>query len=359
MADSVQAVVVTHNRKALLLDCLAGIAGQTHPVAGVIVVDNASTDGTREAVERSGIADRLRIDYLRLRRNGGGAEGFHYGVRQALRGPGGEGSAPPDWLWLMDDDCSPEPATLADLLAAPRAADPETVLVAPLVRAPDGHVLPLNRGWTRASWLRAPLAGLSAEHFELPEVDVDHVSLVGPLVRGSVAAREDPPRRDFFIWYDDLEWVSRLRRHGRAWLLPGATIVHSDPRPLTSVGARAHWRDFRRGHAFAESWKRCYGLRNIVWCGRRDGYVTRGRVLGYVLVAAVRTLLFERHRLLSLRLTARYARDGWRGRFVNVTPGDWAELPRAAHPLRELEARALRYEEDVAEPVRTLSTVAR
>jgi rhamnopyranosyl-N-acetylglucosaminyl-diphospho-decaprenol beta-1,3/1,4-galactofuranosyltransferase len=351
MADSVRAVVVTYNRRALLLECLTGIARQTHPVDGVLVVDNASTDGTREALEASGLAGRLRIDYLRLTRNGGGAEGFHYGVREALRPPHA------DWLWLMDDDCEPGPTTLADLLASPRARDPKTALVAPLVTAPDGEVLPLNRGWTRASWFRAPLAGLSPEHLALPEVEVEHVSLVGPLVRTSIAAREHPPRRDFFIWYDDLEWVSRLRRHGRLWLVPGARIVHKDPRPLTSVGLRARWRDFRRGHRFEDSWKRSYGLRNMVWCGRRDGYVTRLRAVSYVLVAAVRTLLFERRRVLSLRLTARYARDGWRGRFVNVTPGDWAALPRAARPLRALEAQALAYEGDVAEPVQTLSTV--
>jgi rhamnopyranosyl-N-acetylglucosaminyl-diphospho-decaprenol beta-1,3/1,4-galactofuranosyltransferase len=351
MPDSVRAVVVTYNRRALLLECLEGIARQTHPVTGVVVVDNASTDGTREALERSGIADRLRIDYLRLRRNGGGAEGFHYGVREALR------ATHTDWLWLMDDDCEPGPATLADLLAAPRAADPGTALVAPLVKAPDGEVLPLNRGWTRASWFRAPLVGLSPEHFGLPEVEVDHVSLVGPLVRASLAAREEPPRRDFFIWYDDLEWVSRLRRHGRLWLVPGATIVHKDPRPLTSVGARAHWRDFRRGHSFEDTWKRCYGLRNVVWCGRRDGYVTRARAASYALVAAVRTLLFERRRTLSIALTARYARDAWRGRFLNLTPADWAELlPRSRWLSRTLEENALRYDEDVAEPVRTLST---
>ncbi|RCU32358.1 glycosyltransferase, partial [Acinetobacter baumannii] len=75
----------------------------------------------------------MRIDYLRLTRNGGGAEGFHYGVREALREPRA------DWLWLMDDDCEPAPATLADLLAHPRASEPDTALVAPIVTAPDGE----------------------------------------------------------------------------------------------------------------------------------------------------------------------------------------------------------------------------
>jgi len=348
-SDSVQAVVVTYNRKALLLECLEAIAGQTHPVAGAIVVDNASTDGTLDALRESGVGDRLAIDYLRLERNGGGAEGFHYGVRAGL-------DAGADWLWLMDDDCAPAPTCLADLLASDRARDPETALLAPVVTTPDGAVLPLNRGWLRPRWFRSPLVAVSFEDGDT-EVDVDHVSLVGPLVRTSVAAREDPPRRDFFIWFDDLEWVSRIRRHGRLCLLPRAEIVHRDPRPMASVGLRALWRDFRRGHEFGESWKRSYGLRNIVWCGRRDGYVTRGRVASYLAVAAVRTILFERHRLLSLRLTLRYALDGWRGRFRNVPPPLWAELPGRRHPFDFLEEHALRYDDDVAEPVRRLAEV--
>src|SRR5437763_162453 len=97
-SDSVQAVVVTHNRKGLLLECLAGIARQSHPVRGVLVVDNASTDGTEEALAKSGLGARLRLDYLRLERNGGGAEGFHYGVRHspgsAARVAAGCGPAP-------------------------------------------------------------------------------------------------------------------------------------------------------------------------------------------------------------------------------------------------------------------------
>ena len=184
-----QAVVVTYNRKALLIECLEALARQTHRLERVLVVDNASTDGTLEALEASGIAGRVPVDYLRLKRNGGGAEGFHYGVREALRSDTG-------WIWLMDDDCEPTPACLADLLAHPRASDPGAALVAPLVEAPGGDVLPLNRGWVRARWFRAPLVGLAPEHYGRDELEVDHVSLVGPLVRTALAAREEPPRRD-------------------------------------------------------------------------------------------------------------------------------------------------------------------
>jgi rhamnopyranosyl-N-acetylglucosaminyl-diphospho-decaprenol beta-1,3/1,4-galactofuranosyltransferase len=80
----VVAVVVTYNRKRLLVDCLEALARQSHPVERVILVDNASTDGTEEHVRASGVAERVPVDYMRLARNGGGAEGFHFGVREAL-----------------------------------------------------------------------------------------------------------------------------------------------------------------------------------------------------------------------------------------------------------------------------------
>ena len=347
MAGRVQAVVVTHDRRELLLACLGALAAQTHAVQGVTVVDTASSDGTGEALAASGLADELDIDYLRLERNGGGAEGFHYGVRAAL-------ATGADWIWLMDDDCEAAPDALAALLASPRTRDPRSVLLAPLVETPEGEVLPLNRGWLRPRWFRAPLSGLRPEHWRSAEVRVEHVSLVGPLVRAEAAARTDPPRRDFFIWFDDLEWTARLGRLGELWLITAARIVHRDERPLPDTSAAALARDLARGHEFPSMWKRAYGLRNIIWVGRRDGWFTLPRAAAFTAVAALRALLSGRPRLRAFRLTVRYASDGWRGRFLNITPEDWAGLAGAPDPLGYLSAHALEYERDVDSPVRRL-----
>jgi GT2 family glycosyltransferase len=343
----VRAVVVTHNRRRLLLDCLESLAGQTHPLEGVTVVDNASTDGTEEALLAADVRERLAIDYLRLTRNGGGAEGFHYGLRSAL-------AADPDWVWLMDDDCEPAPAALERLLAAPKAADPEAVLLAPLVETPDGEVLPLNRGWLRRRWFKAPLVGLAPEDWARAERRVEHVSLVGPLVRADAARRTDPPRRDFFIWFDDLEWTARLGRLGNLWLIPASRVTHRDERPLTDTSARALTRDLARGDDFGSMWKRAYGLRNILWTGRRDGWFTPARAVTFTAVAAVRALVSGRPRLRALRLTLLYARDGWRGRFRNVSPSDWPGLAHARDPLEYLAAHSLDYRADIDTPVRRL-----
>jgi rhamnopyranosyl-N-acetylglucosaminyl-diphospho-decaprenol beta-1,3/1,4-galactofuranosyltransferase len=343
----VHAVVVTHNRKALLLACLGALARQTHPVDAVTVVDNASTDGTWEALVESGLGDRMAIEYVQLSRNGGGAEGFHYGVRAALRGDA-------DWIWLMDDDCEPHPDALAALLEAPRARDPGAVLLAPLVEMPDGQVLPLNRGWLRPRWFKAPLVPLQPEHWRDGEVRVEHASLVGPLVRSAAARRISPPRREFFIWFDDLEWTSRLRRLGDLWLVPASRIVHRDERPLPDASPRALVQDLLRGEGQQRTWKRAYGLRNIIWTGRRDGWFTPGRALAFSAVAGLRSLLSGRPRLRALRLTLLYAYDGWRGRFRNLPPERWPDLVGAGDPVDYLSAHSLRYPSEVVHEVRRL-----
>jgi glycosyltransferase involved in cell wall biosynthesis len=339
--------VVTHNRSELLLACLEALAAQTHPVEGVIVVDNASTDGTPDALASAGVRRRLPVDYIRLSRNGGGAEGFHYGLRAALE-------TDSDWIWLMDDDCEPAPDALATLLAAPRAGDPAAVLLAPLVETPGGQVLPLNRGWLRPRWFKAPLVGLESGDWARDELRVEHVSLVGPLVRADAARRTDPPRRDFFIWFDDLEWTARLGRLGDLWLIPASRIVHRDERQLADASPMGLARDLARGEPFGSAWKRAYGLRNLIWTGRRDGWFTAPRALSFTAVAALRSLLSGPPRLRALRLTLLYARDGWRGRFLNIAPGDWPGLARARDPLDYLSAHALDYGSETDAPARRL-----
>jgi GT2 family glycosyltransferase len=343
----VWAVVVTHDRKELLLGCLDALAGQTQPVEGVTVVDNASTDGTGEALAVAEVCRRMPVDYVRLTRNGGGAEGFHYGLRAAL----GTDAA---WIWLMDDDCEPAPDALATLLAAPRASDPDAVLLAPLVETPDGRVLPLNRGWLRRRWFKAPLVALRPTDWSRDELHVEHVSLVGPLVRAAAARRTDPPRRDFFIWFDDLEWTARLGRLGGLWLIPAARIAHREPRSLVDTSPLGLARDLARGEPFETAWKRAYGLRNLIWTGRRDGWFTPLRALSFTAVAALRSLLSGPPRVRALRLTLLYAWDGWRGRFVNVAPHDWLGLADAPDPLGYLCAHALEYRSETDTPPRRL-----
>ena len=107
-APRVTAVVVTWNRKALLLECLDCLRRQTAR-ADVLVVDNASTDGTGEALKP--LIQAGEIAYVNTGKNLGGAGGFQLGVKAAVE-------AGYDCVWIMDDDSMPTPTALEALLTA-------------------------------------------------------------------------------------------------------------------------------------------------------------------------------------------------------------------------------------------------
>ena len=128
------AVVVTYNRRDLLIESLTAVLGQTRAPDTVIVVYNASTDDTAQLVGGRFPAVRL----VTARRNTGGAGGFAYGLALALADAAG-------LVWLMDDDTVPEPGALQAMLDARRSPGRAAALVASRVvwtdraPAPDEH----------------------------------------------------------------------------------------------------------------------------------------------------------------------------------------------------------------------------
>ena len=89
---SVAAVVVTYNRLPLLRQCLAALAAQTAQDLTIFLVDNASTDGTAEAVAEMALPNLV---YRNTGKNLGGAGGFAYGVREAGTTPSGSWTTTP------------------------------------------------------------------------------------------------------------------------------------------------------------------------------------------------------------------------------------------------------------------------
>jgi rhamnopyranosyl-N-acetylglucosaminyl-diphospho-decaprenol beta-1,3/1,4-galactofuranosyltransferase len=208
----VAAVVVTYNRRDLLLESLAALRAQTRPPDVVVVVDNASTDGTAEAVRASG----HDVAYVGLARNTGGAGGFVVGMADALaRGC--------DLLWLMDDDTVPEPEALAAMLRARAAyAGPPPALVASRVEWTDGRPHPMNTPRRKPLVRRAEREAAAA----VGCVPVRSASFVSVLVEAAGVRARGLPTADFFLWNDDFEFTSRLLRGRRGLLCPDSLVVH-------------------------------------------------------------------------------------------------------------------------------------
>ena len=109
-APRVSVIVPAHNAAATLAETLASLTAQTLPAIEVLVVDDASTDGTRDVAARQVAADpRFRL--LAFAENRGVAEARNAGL-EAARGR---------WVLFLDSDDWIEPGHLASLVAAAEA----------------------------------------------------------------------------------------------------------------------------------------------------------------------------------------------------------------------------------------------
>ncbi|HEX4719622.1 MAG TPA: glycosyltransferase family 2 protein [Thermoleophilaceae bacterium] len=319
--QAVSAVVLTHNRKELLAECLDALLAQTVPPATVHVIDNASGDGTRDYLSEHGFLERPQIRYERLETNRGGAGGFAHGVAVARE----DGC---DWIWLMDDDAEPRPDCLERLLASPPADSAGTVAVCPAVVGRDGGLQSLHRGELRGRPLPLPASAYGQE-----AVEVGFATFVGLLVRGAAARQLDPPVAEFFIWADDYEYCLRLRRLGSIQLVPAALIVHKDARPGFQT---RRGRFFNRllgwevqATPYSQAWRNLCGIRNWVWMKQRHEGLSHVEFALVVARFVAKALMYDERPLQRIPWLVRFARDGRDGRFVTIGPDEWARLTRS------------------------------
>ena len=64
-----QSVIVTYNRKDKLIEAVDSILNQELKPVRLIIIDNHSTDGTRETLSNAGILDNPKVKYLRMPKN--------------------------------------------------------------------------------------------------------------------------------------------------------------------------------------------------------------------------------------------------------------------------------------------------
>ncbi|WP_036326392.1 glycosyltransferase, partial [Microbacterium sp. B19] len=217
------------------------IESQTLAPAKVLVIDNASTDGTAAYLaERSW---SLPYEIVTMSKNSGGAGGFAEGMVRAY-------ATGVDHVWIMDDDCYPEPDALDALVRGFDAAVDELGADVPfacsVVKFVDGTICEMNNPVPTWDWARLLVRGQS-------NVMVTACSFVSVLIPRWAIAEYGLPYRDYFIWFDDREYTLRLTRR-----CPGVQVMDS---------AVIHDMGDNRGVNFSmvdakSAWKFAYGVRN-------------------------------------------------------------------------------------------------
>ncbi|WP_412030229.1 glycosyltransferase family 2 protein [Deinococcus yunweiensis] len=205
------AVVLTYNRRELLRECLDAIAAQTRPPDHVLVVDNASTDGTADLLERA----YPEVEVLRLPINEGSAGGFHACLEAACaRGY--------DATWLMDDDVLPHPDALAALLDKGRELSNYGFLCSRVVGT-NGVSMNVPHVDLRSSVNAYPVWD---EHLDLGVVRLQNATFVSVLIPTRTVLDFGLPLRDMYIFGEDTEYTLRITRTRPGYLVGASVAVH-------------------------------------------------------------------------------------------------------------------------------------
>jgi len=191
MIETVAAIVVTYNRKELLIECLEGLRTQSRPLDRIFIIDNASTDGTSELLRERGFMADSRFEYVCMQGNTGGAGGFHAGVKRAFE-------AGYDCFWLMDDDVEPYSEGLESLLKYRK----DSGCVHGRRRNPDGSAFPWGDRFHPSTVTMTQIGDpLFTMNQEVQEINVG--CFEGMLIGREVVAKIGFPDPEFFIGMDD------------------------------------------------------------------------------------------------------------------------------------------------------------
>jgi len=324
-AGRLVAVVVTHQRLPQLRATLARLlASAPEHLAQVVVVDNASTDGTGQWLAAQ---SDPRLVVQTLSKNIGGAGGFAAGLRFATE------MLEPDWILVMDDDARPEPGALARFHAVPR--DGQKAWAA-AVYYPSGRLCEMNRPTRNPFWHpRAFFGALSGgrQGFHVTDADyasgtpsqIDAASFVGLFISRTAIEQVGYPDPALFIYGDDVLYTLGIRKAGgKIGFDPSIRFEH-DCESSQAGGLKI----------YDPVWRAYYHHRNIIFVYRRAAGVLFWPVMALILLKWSRYARHYGDEAPAFRALLRRAiRDGLRRDTSAALPEIQALAERARRAAR-------------------------
>ena len=276
------AVVVTYNRKDLLTGCVEHLKAQTAP-ADIIVVDNASTDGTSELFSEK----ENGVLYFNTGANLGGAGGFNFGMRKACE-------LGYEYIWVMDDDTMPDPTALEKLLEADEKLGGRYGWLSSFVLWKDETPCNMNiQKITKWKRLRS---------FD-KQSSVQYASFVSLFLKAETVRQYGLPLKEFFIWSDDWEFTRRISKRTECRFIPESRVHHFCK---SNTGADIVTADADKLGRFK------YLYRNDVVLYRQDGLDGFVYMLFRVLYITAKIILKSKDKKARLKILYSSLREGLR-----------------------------------------------
>ena len=217
-------VVVTYNRIDKLKIALKSYEKQTILPKYILVVNNNSTDGTKEYLEewkkeQNGIEKII----INLEKNTGGSGGFYEGLKNSL-------NLNAKWVWVADDDAYPKEDAfeVAQKYFEEHKNDNLSAICGTVYTANETIDYSHRRNiYTRFGTIVQKYS--NKKDYEKDEFEINTFSYVGSLMNLEKLKKTELPKKDYFIYYDDTEHSYRLSKLGKIVCLPKMKIIHDAP----------------------------------------------------------------------------------------------------------------------------------
>lgn len=293
------AVVVTYNRKDELCKNLTMLNRQTKKIDRVYIVDNCSTDGTRECLEEKRFLNQSNMIYLKTEANIGGAGGFYTGLHQAYA----DGA---DWVIMMDDDGRPcDEYTIQELfdygekLKKEKTADGK-LFINSLVICGDRLTSKIGDMYTVSEAEAAAKDGVlvgAAHPFN------------GTMVSRALIEEIGYPNKEYFIKGDEVDYKQRSFDAG-AFVVTVLASKYYHPYVPTEEKVLF---GYKVPVCVEAPWKEYYTARNLTYTyKKKKHYKMIAFELIFVKLYAVFTMKCQKGK--TIKYMFKGLRDGWNGR---------------------------------------------
>lgn len=234
----ISVVIVTFNRLELLKECLGNVFNQSKQFNEIIVVNNASTDGTEVYLET--IKDELTV--IDLEDNLGGSGGFYYGLKKSVENEN-------DWTLLIDDDAMISTnynEIISKCISNEKIAENVSGFSGTVVC--NGNVDFGHRSYAKSNKSFTVSHSTQADYIQ-NYFDYDFTTFCGVYISSKAVKKIGYPIKEYFIWHDDSEYSIRLRTQGIIRNINEAKLNHKTLINSSQVKV---------------SWKNYYGMRNSI-----------------------------------------------------------------------------------------------
>lgn len=239
-------VIVTYNRKNKLENALRCYSKQTLLPKHVIVVNNASTDGTKELLSNwSSLDEGYNKIVINCNENLGGSSGFYIGIKKALE-------LDSNWIWVSDDDAYPNDNSF-EIANDFITNSTETLAAICGSVYVNGYIDCSHRRIINRKLFRLKDKALDENMYNNAYFELNEFSYVGTMMNKEIVKIAGLPKKEYFIHYDDTEHSLRMSKYGKIYCIPSIKIKHDIEKKQDS-----------NNDSYNSSWQKYYDYRNLL-----------------------------------------------------------------------------------------------